>query len=226
MKLLNKLMCKHHHTIEDHPACFIAGQINEKQANTIFEITNEPWYKVDGLKIGYLDIESDGLKADVSTMLSWCIKEKEGEVAYDSITKEELFNGTTDQRIIRSLIKEMSKYKILCSFYGTRFDLPYIRSKALHYGYSFPEYGKIYNFDLFYTARNKLLLSRRSLEVTCEYLEIEGKTPLKRSTWQKAKYGDKEAIEEVVKHNYYDVIILEQLHDKLEPFAKWTRKSV
>ena len=120
----------------------------------------------------------------------------------------------------------MSKYKILVSYYGTGFDLKYIRSKALHYGLPFPEYGEIFHFDLYYTVKSKLCLSRNSLDAACDYLGIEGKTPIKREFWREAKYGDVESLDEVVKHNIGDVEILEQLHNKLTPSAKWTKKSI
>lgn len=221
-----KLFCKHRHTVEDHPACFAQGEISYESVKEFERKTGMPWYKYPGYKIGYLDIEVDNLKANFGTMLSWAIKEREGNVTYDAITKDELFEGTVDERIVKSLIDELKKYRIIVTYYGTGMDIPYIRTKALFYGIDFPGYGELYHWDLYYTVRNKLQLSRNSLAVATEYLGIVGKTPLKAEIWNRAKYGDPEAIDNVVEHNIGDVEILEELHNRLAPFRKWIKNSV
>lgn len=220
------IRCIHRHTIEEHPQCFANGELNENQVKLLEAETNKPWFIQDDYKIGYVDIETDGLKADFSTMLSWSIKEANGKNIYDVITRKELFNGTTDQRILETLIDEMQKYKILVGYYSTKFDIPFVRTKALHYGMDFPEYGSAYHFDVFYVVKSKLCLSRKSLESACDYLNIKGKTPLDREVWRLAKYGDPAALAKVVEHNLGDTEILEVLHNKLTPFVKWTRRSV
>jgi uncharacterized protein YprB with RNaseH-like and TPR domain len=223
---IKDLFCVHRHDIESHPSCFANGLVNDKQANKIAKEMGVEWYQIPQYRIGYLDIETDNLKADLGTMLSWSIKEKDGTTAYDIIDKKELFNGTFDTRIIKSCINEMCKYKIIVTYFGTGFDLPFLRTKALHYDFDFPAYGDIYNFDLYYTVKSKLCLSRKSLAVATQYLGIEGKTPLDGNVWYLAKYGDKKALNSVLYHNIADVEILESLHNKLQPFRKWVRTSI
>ena len=104
--------------------------------------------------------------------------------------------------------------------------MPFMRAKALHYGLDFPGYGEIYHWDLYYTVKSKLKISRKSLDNACDYLGIRGKTPIEKDTWRVAKYGDKKALDRVLHHNYQDVVILEQLHDRLDFTRKWTRTSV
>jgi uncharacterized protein YprB with RNaseH-like and TPR domain len=219
--LTKKLRCKHRHTIDEHPACFAQAEVVDRRP------LKTPWFEEPGMRMGYLDIESDGLKADFSTMLSWAIKPKgQHKVVTDVITKKDIFDGDIDKRLIESILDEMSKYKIIVTYYGTGFDIPYIRAKALHYGLRFPSFSELYHFDLYYTVKSKLCISRKSLDNACDYLGIEGKTPLDKDTWRAAKYGNKKALEEVLVHNVADVVILEELHDKLADFAKWTRRSI
>ncbi len=242
-RMIDRIRCIHRHTIEEHPACFVSGNINVKQAEDLYEENGKPWYQLDNLRIGYLDIETDGLKADFSTILTWCVKEKDGPVTFDKVTKEELFNGYSDKRLVESCVAEMQKYKIICTYYGSGFDIPFLRAKALHYDLYFPAYifeeremrngnfrvvttPEIYHFDLYYTVKSKLCLSRKSLDAACDYLNIKGKTPIDKDYWRKAKYGDPDALGQVLEHNVADTVILEALHSKLEPFGKWTRKSV
>ena len=110
--------------------------------------------------------------------------------------------------------------------HNTRFDIPYLRTKALHYGLDFPGYGELYHFDLYYTVKSKLNLSRKSLDNACDYLGIEGKTPISKDVWRRAKYGDTDALNQVLEHNIPDIEILEKLHDKLEFTRKWIRSSI
>jgi len=76
--------------------------------------------------------------------------------------------------------------KFLVGYYSTRMDLPYMRAKALHYGLEFPGVGELYHWDLYYTVRYKLGLSRNSLANACDWLGIEGKTPIDKSVWRKS----------------------------------------
>lgn len=222
------LRCIHRHSIEEHPHCFVKGLVkggysSEKE---FIATTGLPWYRFPGHSMCYLDIESDGLKADFSTMLTWCIKGRDVEPVYDVVTREELFSGVADRNLINSCVKELVKYDIVCTYYGKGFDIPYIRTKALHYNIPFPDFGQIYHFDLYFLARSKLNLSRKSLDNVCNYLGIVGKTPLEKDVWREAKYGNPEAIHNVLLHNIADCDILEQLHKRLEDQAKWIRSPL
>jgi uncharacterized protein YprB with RNaseH-like and TPR domain len=242
-RLVDKITCNHFHNADSHPACFAVGNVNHEKAQSVLEEYGKPWYQVEGLKVGIIDIEADGLKSDFSTMLSWSIKEKNGPTVHDVVTKAELFAGEGDKRIVQSCIDEMNKYKILIGYYSTGYDIPFIRTKALHHGLLFPGYvnedyekadgtissrgfPEIYHFDMYYVVKSKLCLSRKSLDNACDYLHIKGKTPLDKDVWRRAKYGDPQALQLVVEHNIADCEILDELHEKLAPFAKFTRKSI
>lgn len=226
MKFKNVLRCIHRHTIKEHPSCFVNNMVIDLRKKK-----DEPWWQTEDHKIYYLDIETDNLNADYGTMLTWCLKEKDGNIIYSVITKDELFNGTLDKRIIAELVLALQRIPITVGYYSSRFDIPFIRTKALHYLAtddkfpSFPPFGYTYHWDLYYAVKYKLKLSRNSLAASTAYLGIEGKTPLDPGVWVKAKYGDPEALKEVLEHNKGDVIITEQLHNTLSPFKSWTRKS-
>jgi DNA polymerase elongation subunit (family B) len=225
---LEELRCIHRHTIEEHPSCFYKGLIKYEFKNDREweRVTGIPWYQYPGYKMGYFDIETDSLFADFGTVLSWCFKLKGGETKKSVITKKEIFNGDYDRRLIKEFIDELKNYKIIIGYNSTNFDLPYMRAKALHYGMDFPGYGENYHWDLYYTVKSKLRLSRKSLDNACDYLNIKGKTPIDKDIWRRAKYGDAKALDKVVEHNIGDVNILEELHDKLGFTRKWIRRSI
>jgi uncharacterized protein YprB with RNaseH-like and TPR domain len=220
-EVINSVRCIHRHTVEEHPACFAQGKVIDNRKDK-----KVPWYQEPGMTIGYLDIETDNLKANFGQMLTWCLKEKGGDTLYSVITRNEILKYKMDKRIVEELVEAMRKFKIIVSYYGTRFDLPFIRSRALYHGLDFPEYGEIFHWDLYYTTRNKLCLHRNTLDTATHFLGIDGKSHIDWKVWQKAKYGDAESLQEVLGHNIGDVEILELLHEKLHPFAKWTKKSV
>lgn len=238
------LVCVHGHTFKRHPACFAKGKVRiSKKKKEAQQPEQKTWYKEEKLTVAYLDIESDGLKADFSTMLSWCIKPRDGKVVSDAITKEELFNGDTDRRIVRSCIDEMLKYDIIVTYYGTGFDIPFLRAKALHYGMEFPDFTVsssttktgtttyksepiIYHFDLYFIVKSKFCISSKSLDNICDWLGIDGKTPLEKNVWRRGKYGDPQAIALILVHNKMDCVILEKLHKRIESLSKWIKKGL
>jgi uncharacterized protein YprB with RNaseH-like and TPR domain len=223
--MTEQLRCVHRHSIEEHPSCFAMNKVVRKpvlaKAKSVV-----PWWKEADIKIGYLDIETSNLEADWGVMLSWAIKERNGKTASDFITKDELFSGADDKRIVTSILEEMRKYDILVTYYGTGFDLPYIRSRALLYKLNPPTYGENYHFDLYYTVRSKLRLKSNSLFSVCNFFNIKGKGKVDGKLWSKARYGNYEALQEVLKHNIEDVIALEKVHKIMERFQKWMKKSV
>jgi len=241
---MNEFRCVHRHTIDEHPSCFLKGNVKYPIEAYVDDrawarVTGRPWYTYPGYRIGYVDIEVDNLNANFGNMLTWAIKEKDGEVFTDKITKEEIFNETYDRRIVESLVDKLREFKIVVSYYGKGFDIKYLRTKALKYGIDFPGFEPVINsrghyvirpeinhFDLYFTVKRNLKLHRYSLAVVTHYFGIDGKTPIDHEVWLRAKYGNVDAIAEVLHHNIADVEILERLHNILEPHAKWTRSPL
>jgi uncharacterized protein YprB with RNaseH-like and TPR domain len=230
-KKSNELRCVHRHTLSEHPKCFAKGLVKNKEEykneKDFTKKTGQPWYTFSGYRIGYFDIETAGsFDADWGTVLSWCIKDKGGKIHSSVINKEELFSGVMDKRVVEEFVERLKDYSIIVGYYSTGFDLPYMRTKALRYGLDFPGYGDLYHWDLYYTVSNKLKLSRNSLDSVCDYLGIPGKTHLDKDVWRAAAYGDPKALKIVLEHNKGDVVITEQLHDKIDFTRKWLKRSI
>jgi DNA polymerase elongation subunit (family B) len=218
--------CVHRKYWPDHKSCFLHGRIKYPKDYKA-SVVPLPWYKENGLKIASFDIETTGLEgADVELMITWAIKEKDGATFYDCITKEELFNGSFDERIVESCMNVLSEYDIIVGYWSKRFDLPFLRSKCLHYGIDFPDFTQKYHWDLYDTIKAKFNLSRRSLDVATQYFGIPGKTHLDRSIWLKARYGDKTCLKYVLDHNIADVDITMKLLEKIEFSRKWIKSVI
>lgn len=178
-------------------------------------------------RVGYLDIESTSLDA-FGEILTWCIKERDGEIEYDMVTRDELINYRYDKRVVTSLVQAMFRYNQLFTFYGGdyHFDIPMIRSKAVELGVEFPAHGQMFHVDVWGICKKKLRMRRNSLDAVCNYFGIEGKTHLDNKIWKRAKYGCRKSLVYILEHNKADVIILEKLHKKLETFTPSGKASI
>ena len=209
--------CEHSHSGVDHPQCW------ERFTNSL-----------NNGKVGYLDIESTQLKADFGIMLSWAIKTRgKDEMFSESISGEDLTTWLPDKKrykfdyeIVKHLVEKMKEYEWIVTYYGTGFDLKFIRTRALYWGLDFPIYGVVKHKDVYYMVRGRLLLHSNRLESVCEFFGIKGKTPLKGSTWVNALAGDEKALAYINLHNRKDVEILEKVHNLIEAYVSTTRRSI
>lgn len=202
--------CKHSHLYCTHPACF-RRDILEKNGT---------------LKEGYLDIETTGFEADYHHMLTWVIKEKNGKYHTARITKEDLDDETFDKRLCEELVNILDKFDIIYTYYGTGFDIPFMRSRCMYWNIPFPEFGELKHKDLYYLARRLLKTHNKSLETVTNFLGISGKNHCLGKEWMCARIGHEWALDYVMHHNELDCDILEKLHNKLQNYAKRTVKSV
>ena len=177
--------------------------------------------------VGVLDIETSNFKADIGWMISWAIYyPHEERTVWDVIKKRHITNYTTDKQICKSLLKELDNVELLITYYGTGFDIPFIRTRCLDHGLDFPEYGRNRHRDCYYMAKGKVATHRKSLKAISELLGIEGKTPVPIRTWRLAMLGHPESLEYVLEHNLADVEVTWKTYEALRKFAKYTQKSI
>lgn len=181
-----------------------------------------PWY--DGLRIGFLDLETTNFDADAGNMLSWALKMRGGPLSFDVVTRKEEIDCTFDARIVASLLEALQGVDVVVTYYGTGFDIPYLKTRALMLELVPPGAGDLYHWDVFYTVKYKLKLHRKSLDAACAAFGIKGKSHLDLPVWNKARVGDEESLAYVLQHNKQDVRILERLFGKVERLARWQRK--
>jgi len=181
---------------------------------------------------GFLDIEASNLDANFGIILSWCIKTiGKDEIYYDCLTPKDLRSGITDRRIVETLVDHFWKYDRLVTHYGCKFDIPFIRTRALVHNILFPEYGYIWHTDVWRIARNKLRLnSNRQGSVARAIQGKDIKTSIHPEKWLQVQFGGarerKEALDYVLQHNEYDVKQGEKNYLLLLPFIRETKTSI
>ncbi len=202
--------CTHSHSKYSHPSC---------------------WFKyleaTEPERVGYLDIETNQLESAFGCILSWCIKTKgRNEILFDVLDKVDVERKTYDKALVQSLVDALKGYSIIYTYYGSRFDIPFIRTRALIHGIDFPMYRQVMHRDLYFDVRSKLKLNSNRLAYAAQALGIKGKTPINQKYWMHALSGDHTALNYILEHNKGDVLVLERLHKKLAPFLAPTLSSV
>ena len=134
--------------------------------------------------VGFLDIEASGLMADFGIMYSWVIKEEGKNIYHQAvITREEILNGTLDKRLCQELVDTIKQFTLIYTFYGTKFDLKFIRTRCLMNGVDFIPRGECEHRDVYYLAKRTLKLHSTRLENVCTVLGIVGKTHMEQKLW-------------------------------------------
>lgn len=199
--------CKaHHHSFLTHYSCYAKEEpVRDRTA--------------------IIDLETSNLKADYGIVLTYCIKPLGSDkIIKGIITPQDIKkgrNGDEDRRIVTDCIREMGKFDKLVGYYSKRFDLPYLRARALNMGVDFPFYGSIQHIDCYDIIRNRFCMSRKSQEVACRFLlSHTDKTHFDGSIWRDAARGDQKALKKVLEHNIFDVTDLEKLWLKVRDYAR------
>jgi uncharacterized protein YprB with RNaseH-like and TPR domain len=132
-----------------------------------------------------------------------------------------------DRRLCESLVKELENVDVVATYFGTGFDNVFIRTRCLILDTYFPTYGTLSHYDVYFTAKSKLKLHSKRLDSVAKALGCKTqKTPVDIAVWQKARWGDEEALGYVLEHNELDTVVLEEVYNKLRPFVKITRRSI
>lgn len=181
---------------------------------------------VKGKRIGHFDIETSQLNASFGFMISWAIKDDEGGILSDSLSKADFKKAgfeDPDKRIVGTMVDALNQFDIITYHFGDYFDGPFARTRALLYGYQFPEYGAMSKIDTWRWSKRNLKLHSNRLDSIAEFFGINSKTHLSPAIWRRASRGDQAAIKYIVEHNRQDVITLGKVYHKLKAYSAGTR---
>jgi uncharacterized protein YprB with RNaseH-like and TPR domain len=132
-----------------------------------------------------------------------------------------------DEKVVKQCLKDMANFDRVVGYYSTKFDGPFLRTRALALGIPFPEYGQMIHNDLYYTVRNKLNLSSNRLENACRAVfGTTEKTRIDADHWIKALMGDQMSLDYIQDHCNKDVTELKKLYNKLQYYRQKTDTSL
>ena len=201
---------KHHHSFLSHYACYLREH-PEKE------------------RIGFLDCECSNLNGDFGILLSYCILDNNtGKILSGVFSEADINNkDEEDKRVVTQLIKDLLKFDRIITWYGRRFDIPFIRTRALICKVPFPYFGSIRHDDIYFISRNRLKLHSNRLENFCRsVLGITHKTHIISKYWRRGQRGDKKALGYILDHNKRDVIDLQRAYFALKDFVARNNTSI
>lgn len=180
-----------------------------------------------GERIGFFDIEASNLNANFGITLSYAIKNHGGRILGRVLCPEELRKGVFDKDLMSEFCEDARKFDRLITYYGGGFDIPFTRTRCVHYKVDYPIYKEISHTDVYQIVRHKLCFHRNRMEVAAKFFGIKAKThPMLPEIWIKCLSGDPKALKFVWTHNKEDVVTLEKLWDKVISFSRVTKTSI
>src|SRR5579859_7129432 len=180
--------CRHRHSYIQHPQCYWQ------------ERGVEP-------KVGAFDIEIlwANFKADTSYLLTYAIKTiGTKELITATIKKSDLnvTDGREDKRLVKQLLEDLQSYDVIVGYFSKRFDVPFVRTRALIDGLEFPGYGSFKHIDVYDIVKSKFSMRPKSQDNACKQLVgVSHKTHPTPICWRNAGRGDEKAIQEILHHN-------------------------
>lgn len=202
---------KHSVSYINHPNCFILENPDKQN-------------------VGIIDIEASQLKANWGIALCVSILDLHSDKNFVRIiTKKELFSESLDRALLKETIVEMRKYDRLIGFYASnmRFDIPFLRSRAVYHDLDFPSFGEIVMEDLYPIIRYKFALSSNRLETACRFL-LRGteKTHWLEKQWLRAIQGNQKALDYIKDHCIKDTKETRRLYQKVFKFSRRNNTSL
>jgi uncharacterized protein YprB with RNaseH-like and TPR domain len=204
--------CKAHgHTYASHPQCYVKEQQYQE-------------------RIGFLDIESNHLKANFGHVISYCIIDNFGKTWGRVLSPKEVRDwNILDKKLMQEFSNNVNEFDKLVVYYGRdyRMDIPFLRSRCLKHGVDFPLYKSIKVTDLYDICKSKLSLHSCRLQNVCDFLGIPSKThKLDVDLWVRANKGDPESLKHIWEHNVEDCMSTKSAYERLAPYVANRNTSI
>lgn len=170
-------------------------------------------------RIILFDIEATNLNANIGHILcvGWKVygDKKINVIKIDDYT---LFDEdcTDDYAVVKETGEVLSEGDAFVTWYGTRFDVPYINSRLIYHGLPLlPHMTAANHIDGWRTARYKMKLNSNRLATVSAFFGAEEKTPINWRTWARAAAGHRPSLGYVYRHCRQDINVLEQVYEKI-----------
>ena len=141
------------------------------------------------MSICVFNIETNGLEADKGQMLFACVYDPAKRKTFSFRTWNCFHRrlASLEAGAIRKLLHTLTRYDVVVSYYGTRFDIPFLKTRSVRYGRRVPKLPT--HVDLYYLVRHHLRLSSNSLaNVTRLMRAKESKLRLPREALDQSRF--------------------------------------
>lgn len=161
-------------------------------------------------KVYAWDLETSDLRADWGWIICAAVKDvNTGELWTYRIDDQKGFAkkrdlAIYDKQLVSDLQERLGEADLWVTHYGSRFDEPMLRSRALYH--RLPTMPPVAHLDMWRVARQHLLLTSNRQGSVNDFLKVEHpKYHLDRHEHQLARLGVKDAIDKMLVYNVNDV---------------------
>ena len=164
-------------------------------------------------------IHSDNIQKERHLIsFAWKLLGKPGVHAVSLLddTKRYKADPHDDTYVVEALHSLLSSADVMIAHNGDAFDLPYAETRMLIQGLSpLPPIAKI---DTLKVARGRFLFNSNSLDYLGGILKCGHKKVTPKGLWLKVLQGDAAAVRTMVNYNKGDILLLEKVFLKLQPY--------
>lgn len=189
---------------------------------------------MSNLKVLFFDLETAPLLAYVwgpredwiphdrmihdSFLLAWTAKWRgEDKVMTGLLTSKEA-KAQDDTRIVIKLADLIRQADIVVAHNANRFDVPMFNNRLLLLGLE--PLGPVKTIDTLILSKKNFRLAYNKLDYLAEKLGIGNKISTTFGLWKECYHGDSAALKQMLEYNVKDVVLLEQVFDKMLPYVK------
>jgi uncharacterized protein YprB with RNaseH-like and TPR domain len=173
-----------------------------------------------------LDIETTHLAGNMGHILCACAQPLGGKPVVWQINKQKSWNPTNPKSYVNDkvMVKEIVSYveenaDILITHYGTKFDLPFINTRALHWDIN--PLPPVAHIDLWKVSRvNLRLTSNRQATINDLIQAPHSKYKPGWEVWRAAQYGSSKALKTLTDYCKNDVAGLLENYVRMRPLIK------
>lgn len=194
---------------------FSADTINKCKI-LIFDIETAPIqalvWRVWKENISIDQVESDWF------ILCWSAKWLNDNITMgDRLTSKEAIDEN-DKRIVKKLWSLFDEADVIVAHNGDDFDIPKTRSRFLIHGLKPP--SPFTTIDTLKTARKQFGFSHNKLDFLARMFGLDRKMDTNFKLWSRCLRGEDKALQYMFDYNKKDIIILEEVYYKLQPWMK------
>lgn len=185
------------------------------------------------LRILFFDIETAPLLAHIwhpaegwvthdrmlhdSFMLSWAAKWRDGETMHSRVLTPQEAKDQDDERIVLALADLVRQADIIVAHNIDKFDVPMLNNRLFLRGME--PLGPTKTIDTLKLARRHFRLAHNKLDYLASVLGLGEKIKTDFQLWRNCYLGDRAALSEMLTYNKHDVVLLEQIFDKMLPYV-------
>ena len=125
-------------------------------------------------------------------------------------------NSHDDKSVVLHLREVLAEADVIVAHNGDEYDLKFLKGRMIAHGFS--PLPPIPTIDTLKVARRQFLFNSNRLDYLGAYLKVGRKQKTSPELWLRVLQGDARAVREMVRYNKGDVLLLEKIFKKLQPY--------